>query len=62
MARSPRITCVILVGIAGGVPSDKNDMRLIDVVVSFPHGKYEGIVQYDFGKDEERFEHSCCNS
>jgi nucleoside phosphorylase len=40
------------------VPSDKNDIRLGDVVVSFPHGKYGGVVQYDFGKDEEQFEHS----
>jgi nucleoside phosphorylase len=58
MARFPRITCILLVGIAGGAPSDKNDIRLGDVVVSFPCGKYGGVVQYDFGKDEEQFEHS----
>jgi nucleoside phosphorylase len=58
MAKFPRITCVLLVGIAGGVPSDRDDIRLGDAVVSFPRGKYGGVVQYDFGKDEEQFEHS----
>ncbi|OCL13434.1 purine and uridine phosphorylase [Glonium stellatum] len=58
VAKFPRLTCVLLVGIAGGVPSDKNDIRLGDVVVSFPCGKYGGVVQYDFGKDEQQFEHN----
>jgi nucleoside phosphorylase len=57
-AKFPRITYILLVGIAGGVPSDKNDIRLGDVVISFPHGKYGGVVQYDFGKDKEQFEHN----
>jgi nucleoside phosphorylase len=58
MAKFPKITYILLVGIAGGVPSDKHDIRLGDVVVSFPTGKYGGVVQYDFGKDEEQFKHS----
>lgn len=44
MTRFPRIKSILLVGIAGGVPSDKNDIRLGDVVVSFPEGKYGGVV------------------
>jgi nucleoside phosphorylase len=58
MAKFPSIKYILLVGIAGGVPSDKNDIRLGDVVVSFPDGKYGGVVQYDFGKDREQFEHN----
>lgn len=33
-----------LVGIGGGVPSDKHDIRLGDVVVSMPNGQYGGVV------------------
>jgi len=40
----------LMVGIGGGVPSDKNDIRLGDVVVSVPAGRYPGVVQYDMGK------------
>lgn len=39
-----------LVGIGGGVPSDKHDIRLGDVVVSMPEGTHGGVVQYDLGK------------
>ncbi|RYO77349.1 hypothetical protein DL764_010225 [Monosporascus ibericus] len=39
------------VGIGGGVPTDKYDIRLGDVVVSMPDGQYGGVVQYDLGKD-----------
>lgn len=41
----------ILVGIAGGVPSRKNDIRLSDVVVSTPSRSLGGVIQYDFLKD-----------
>ncbi|KAK6358105.1 hypothetical protein TWF730_007460 [Orbilia blumenaviensis] len=43
----------LLVGIGGGVPSRKVDIRLGDVVVG------KGVVQYDYGKTvrEGRFEH-----
>jgi nucleoside phosphorylase len=42
-----------LVGIGGGVPSDRDDIRLGDVVVSQPNLEHGGVVQYDFGKAEE---------
>ena len=40
----------LMVGIGGGVPSDKSDIRLGDVVISQPHMQHGGVVQYDFGK------------
>ena len=40
----------LMVGIGGAVPSTENDIRLGDVVVSQPHGRYGGVVQYDLGK------------
>lgn len=40
----------LMVGIGGGVPSTKADIRLGDVVVSQPHKGHGGVVQYDFGK------------
>src|SRR5947207_8819128 len=43
----------LMVGIGGGVPSTANDIRLGDVVVSKPKGKFNGVVQYDFGKTVE---------
>ncbi|KAH6884868.1 hypothetical protein B0T10DRAFT_409451 [Thelonectria olida] len=42
----------LLVGIAGGVPSEKIDIRLGDVVVSQPAGTCPGVLQYDLGKEE----------
>ncbi|KAH0155938.1 purine and uridine phosphorylase, partial [Aureobasidium melanogenum] len=42
-----------MVGIGGGVPSSRDDIRLGDVVVSSPHLDHGGVVQYDFGKAEE---------
>lgn len=54
MARTfPAIEWKFLVGIGGGVPNDRNDIRLGDVVVSMPEGTYGGVVQYDMGKDME---------
>jgi nucleoside phosphorylase/tetratricopeptide (TPR) repeat protein len=46
----PNIRFGLMVGIGGGVPSQKNDIRLGDVVVSRPTGTSGGVVQYDFGK------------
>jgi nucleoside phosphorylase len=40
----------LMVGIGGGVPSLKNDIRLGDIVVSRPEGTLGGVVQYDLGK------------
>ncbi|KAI1364127.1 hypothetical protein F5Y08DRAFT_353825 [Xylaria arbuscula] len=44
------ITFGLLVGIAGGCPSEENDIRLGDVVVSSPTGAHPGVIQYDLGK------------
>ncbi|KAE8378169.1 Pfs, NB-ARC and TPR domain protein [Aspergillus bertholletiae] len=40
----------LMVGIGGGIPSSKIDIRLGDVVVSQPSDKHGGVIQYDFGK------------
>ncbi|KAF7593102.1 hypothetical protein BBP40_012047 [Aspergillus hancockii] len=40
----------LMVGIGGGVPSTKLNIRLGDVVVSRPENNHAGVVQYDFGK------------
>jgi nucleoside phosphorylase len=40
----------LMVGIGGGVPANKFDIRLGDVVVSRPTEDFGGVVQYDFGK------------
>ncbi|KEQ90091.1 purine and uridine phosphorylase [Aureobasidium pullulans EXF-150] len=42
-----------MVGIGGGVPSARDDIRLGDVVVSRPDLEHGGVVQYDFGKAEQ---------
>ncbi|KAJ4138031.1 hypothetical protein NW768_001846 [Fusarium equiseti] len=47
MKRSFKLRFCLLVGIGGGVPSARHDIRLGDVVV----GKY--VVQYDLGKETE---------
>lgn len=41
---------VLLVGIGGGVPSKSRDIRLGDIVISYPEGIYGGVVQVDAGK------------
>lgn len=46
----PNIKIGLLVGIAGGAPSDKHDIRLGDVVVSNPTKQFGGVIQYDQGK------------
>jgi nucleoside phosphorylase len=40
----------LVVGIGGGVPSEENDIRLGDIVVSKPIGTSRGVIRYDFGK------------
>lgn len=56
----PNIRVGLLVGIGGGAPSEKHDIRLGDVVVSAPSGGDGGIFQYDFGKtiQEGAFQHT----
>ncbi|KAF3031412.1 hypothetical protein E8E11_000070 [Didymella keratinophila] len=44
----------LMVGIGGGVPSAKADIRLGDVVVSHPKSTFGGVVQYDMGKSIPR--------
>ncbi|KAL5088041.1 hypothetical protein Trisim1_007209 [Trichoderma cf. simile WF8] len=46
----PNIRIGLLVGIGGGAPSEKHDIRLGDVVVSAASANDGGVFQYDFGK------------
>ncbi|KAI9766614.1 MAG: hypothetical protein M1840_006425 [Geoglossum simile] len=46
----PNIRIGLMVGIGGGVPSQKHDIRLGDIVVSSPRNGKGGVFQYDFGK------------
>ncbi|KAL5084168.1 hypothetical protein Trisim1_012244 [Trichoderma cf. simile WF8] len=46
----PNIRIGLMVGIGGGVPSAKHDIRLGDIVVSAPRNEKGGVFQYDFGK------------
>lgn len=51
MRRSfPNTKFCLLVGIGGGVPSAKHDIRLGDIVVSTPSGANTGIIPYDLKK------------
>jgi nucleoside phosphorylase len=47
----PNIRFGLMVGIGGGAPSTKHDIRLGDIVVSSPRNGRGGLIQYDFGKD-----------
>jgi nucleoside phosphorylase len=40
----------LMVGIGGGAPSRKHDIRLGDIVVSAPRDGKGGVFQYDYGK------------
>ncbi|KAG5827097.1 hypothetical protein H9Q74_002807 [Fusarium xylarioides] len=54
MSRSfTSIQFCLLVGIGGGAPSEKNDIRLGDVVVSRPTRNCPGVIQHDLGKEKE---------
>ncbi|KAJ5737282.1 violaceus kinesin [Penicillium malachiteum] len=46
----PCLRFALMVGIGGGVPGKKADIRLGDVVVSIPTATVGGVVQYDYGK------------
>jgi nucleoside phosphorylase len=51
MLRSfPNVRIGLMVGIGGGAPSKKHDIRLGDIVVSAPRDGEGGVFQYDFGK------------
>ncbi|CAG1999053.1 unnamed protein product [Fusarium graminearum] len=59
MVRSfPNIRFGLMVGIGGGAPSAKHDIRLGDVVVSARSSGKGGVFQYDYGKaiQEHAFE------
>ncbi|KAG9494768.1 hypothetical protein J7337_013907 [Fusarium musae] len=47
----PSIKISLMVGIGGGVPSNK--VRLGDVVVSTPTSTFAGVVKWDFGKHHD---------
>ncbi|KAI9748640.1 MAG: hypothetical protein M1815_003099 [Lichina confinis] len=46
----PKVRIGLMVGIGGGAPSPKHDIRLGDIVVSAPRDGKGGVFQYDFGK------------
>ncbi|KAJ1324543.1 adenosylhomocysteine nucleosidase [Microdochium nivale] len=46
----PKLEFCLMIGIGGGIPSEKNDIRLGDVVVGTPSGNGSGVVQYNAGK------------
>ncbi|KAF4888268.1 Kinesin light chain [Colletotrichum fructicola] len=46
----PNVRIGLMVGIGGGAPSRKRDIRLGDIVVSKPGGGHGGVFQYDSGK------------
>lgn len=46
----PNMQFCLLVGVAGGAPTENADIRLGDVIVSIPTARYNGVVQYDYGK------------
>ncbi|KAI9884228.1 MAG: Serine/threonine-protein phosphatase 4 catalytic subunit [Watsoniomyces obsoletus] len=46
----PNVRIGLMVGIGGGAPSLKHDIRLGDIVVSAPREGNSGVFQYAFGK------------
>jgi nucleoside phosphorylase len=46
----PNVRIGLMVGIGGGVPSQKHDIRLGDIVVSAARAGNNGVLQYDYGK------------
>ncbi|CAH0042641.1 unnamed protein product [Clonostachys rhizophaga] len=47
----PNIRVGLMVGIGGGAPSDRHDIRLGDIVVGTPGNGEGGLLQYDFGQN-----------
>ncbi|KAJ0426823.1 purine and uridine phosphorylase [Aspergillus carlsbadensis] len=45
----PNIRMGLMVGVGGGGPSPKNDIRLGDIVVGMPRDGQTGVLEYDFG-------------
>ncbi|KAK7219185.1 hypothetical protein V2G26_007188 [Clonostachys chloroleuca] len=46
----PNVRISLMVGIGGGAPSRKHNIRLRDVMVSASGNRKGGVFQYDFGK------------
>ncbi|KAF3318710.1 hypothetical protein TWF173_006726 [Orbilia oligospora] len=46
----PNLGLRFLVGIAGGAPKERNDIRLGDIVVSRPSENSPGVIKHDSGK------------
>lgn len=46
----PNIKIGLMVGVGGGAPSEKHDIRLGDIVVGVPRDGQSGVLQYGFGK------------
>ncbi|QYT05415.1 ANK_REP_REGION domain-containing protein [Trichoderma simmonsii] len=46
----PNIRIRLMAGIGGGAPSERNDIRLGDIVVSTPGNGKNGVFQYDYGR------------
>lgn len=40
----------VMVGLASGIPSAQNDIRLGDIVISYPNGNRGAVIQIDQGK------------
>ncbi|KAJ9200806.1 hypothetical protein DTO164E3_3956 [Paecilomyces variotii] len=43
----------LMVGVGGGIPSATHDIRLGDIVISYPEGTCGGILQHNMGKVEQ---------
>lgn len=58
----PNIRIGLSVGIGGGAPSHRHDIRLGDVVVGVPGDGKGGVIQYDMGKRRQgqTFEQTGC--
>ncbi|KAJ6438030.1 hypothetical protein O9K51_09452 [Purpureocillium lavendulum] len=46
----PNVRIGLMVGVGGGAPSPKHDIRLGDIVVGSRSGEKGGVFQYDYGK------------
>lgn len=46
----PSIRFGLMVGIGGGAPTRKQDIRLGDIVVSAPARRADGVIHYEFGR------------
>ncbi|KAK4938509.1 hypothetical protein LTR10_021041 [Elasticomyces elasticus] len=56
----PNVRIGLMVGIGGGAPTVDHDIRLGDIVVSWPGDGLGGVFQYDFGKtlQNQTFQHT----